>query len=135
MLNGGISGYGWGNYIMYTYGILLQSWSPSYWLLRYIIDNWAPISLLIWYNNLTGSWISYVQQGAAAAGVIGLSATLVNGSNYTSKGKVSNFHASASAIGYGAFMYMQADANKKSRQDNGEEIATACDPTTGVCLL
>jgi hypothetical protein len=39
------------------------------------------------------------------------------------------------AIGYGAYMWMQYQANIKSREDNGVEIAVACDPTTGVCLL
>lgn len=135
MQYGGYSGYGWGNYIQYTYGTILQVWSPSYWLVRYVIDHWAPISLLIWYNNLVGSWIAYVQQGAAVAGVVGLSATLLNGSGYTSSGKFNNLLASAAAIGYGGYMYTLADENKKSREENGEEIAVACDPTTGVCLL
>ena len=53
-----------------------------------------------------GSWIAYVQQGAAAAGLLGLVATISNLSLVTSAGKISNIFADIAAIGYGAFMYI-----------------------------
>ena len=60
LLYAGYEGYGWGTYIMYTYGSILQTWSISYWILRYVTDHWLNVSFLIWWSNLTGSWISYV---------------------------------------------------------------------------
>ena len=111
----GWAGYGWGNYWMYTYGSILQVWSIQYFVWRYIIEHWLNVSILIWWNNLSGSWISYVQQGAAVAGAIGLLSTVTNLSSFTSSGKSTNFMADLAAIGYGAFMFVKASENTKSR--------------------
>lgn len=53
-----------------------------------------------------GSWITYVQQGAAVAGAIGLAATITNLSYFTSSGKITNIAADVAAIGYGVYMFI-----------------------------
>ena len=133
---GGVNGWGWGNYVMLTYGGILQMWSIGYWILRYISDHAIPLSGLIWFTNVWGSWIAYVQQGGAVAGAIGLLATILNGGNYSSSGKNSNIFACLAAIGYGAYIYIEYEENIQEREAAGQEIALPCDPSTFVgCRL
>ena len=111
----GWAGYGWGNYWMQYYGSILMFQSLNYIIGRYIIDHWLNFRIMIWFNNISGFLISYVQQGAAGAGAIGLLATMTNLSGFDSSGKTANFMADLVAIGYGAFMIVKAAENTKSR--------------------